>query len=172
MNQVIARSQTVASIRLVIFSIAGYRLGLPLDNILRVVNAPDELQARTRVAELSRSAELLELLPLGEHTLSVLNLRAHLSLGQEQASRARSQAEFLVVTKVGAELWAIRVDSPPDLIEVDAATIRQLPAPYRQGHPLSIASHVVVLPQGKATLAIFLLEMKKALAIISSLQNA
>lgn len=165
MSQVISRSQTKVqqSIRLVVFSIAGYRLGLPLDNILRVVNAPEEM----------RSSEALELLPFGEHTLSVLNLRSHLTLAQEQseAVRTRWQEEFLVVTKVGAELCAIRVDSPPDLIEIESAAIRQLPAPYRQGHPLSIASHVVVLPQGKATLAIFLLEMKRVLALMESLMR-
>jgi chemotaxis signal transduction protein len=158
MSQVIERSQTNRQMmRLVVFTIAGYRFGLPLEKILRVVNAPEELK--------SSVSGTLEVLPLGEYTLTVLNLRSQLSTiqGQAQSVSARSQAEFLVVTQVGTELCALRVDAPPDLIEIDAAAIRQLPAAYRQGHPLSIASHVVVLPQGKATLAIFLLEMKRIL---------
>jgi chemotaxis signal transduction protein len=146
---------------LVVFSIAGYRLGLPLDSILRVVNVPEELK--------SNSSEILELLPLGEHTITVLNLRSHLSTTSGQQVRAQSTGEFLVVTRTGTDLCAIRVDSPPDLIEIDAAAVRQLPAPYRQGHPLSIASHVVVIPQGKATLAIFLLEMKRVLTLLENL---
>jgi chemotaxis signal transduction protein len=161
MNSVVNRSQTSTQkemVRLIVFAIAGYRLGLPLDQILRVVNCPDELKAQT--------PEVLELLPLGQQTLSVLNLRSQLSLNQAQNT---FESDFLVVAKVGTELCAIRVDAPPDLIEVEAATIRQLPAPYRQGHPLSIASQVVVLPQGKATLAIFLLELKRVLA---TLENA
>lgn len=161
MNSVMNRSQTSTQkemVRLIVFAIAGYRLGLPLDQILRVVNCPDELKGQT--------SEVLELLPLGQQTISVLNLRSQLSLNQGHNT---PESDFLVVAKVGTELCAIRVDAPPDLIEVEAATIRQLPAPYRQGHPLSIASQVVVLPQGKATLAIFLLELKRVLA---TLENA
>lgn len=160
MNQVMNRSQTSTQkemVRLIVFAIAGYRLGLPLDQILRIVNCPDELKAET--------SETIELLPLGQQTISVLNLRSQLSLNQGQNTL---ESEFLVVAKVGAELCAIRVDAPPDLIEVEAATIRQLPAPYRQGHPLSIASQVAVLPQGKATLAIFLLELKRVLAMLGN----
>ncbi|WNZ44696.1 chemotaxis protein CheW [Leptolyngbya boryana CZ1] len=160
MTQVIEHSQTTRQMmRLVVFTIAGYRFGLPLESILRVVNVPEELK--------SSASGMLEVVPVGEYTLTVLNLRSQLSMtqGQAQAVSTRSQAEFLVVTQVEAELCALRVDAPPDLIEIDAAAIRQLPAPYRQGHPLSIASHVVVLPQGKATLAIFLLEMKRVLAL-------
>ena len=149
-------------VRLVVFSIAGYRLGVPLDSILRVVNCPDELR--------SHSLERIELLPLGQYTISVLNLRSQLSLtpGQMHQRPVPTESDFLVVANVGQELCAIRVDAPPDLIEVEAATIRQLPAAYRQGHPLSIASQVVVLPQGKTTLAIFLLEFKRVLTILGS----
>lgn len=158
MSQVMNRSQAATqseTVRLIVFAIAGYRLGLPVDQILRVVNCPEELKTQT--------SERLELLPLGQHTISVLNLRSQLSLNQ---TRTTPENDFLVVAKLGAELCAIRVDAPPDLIEVEAATIRQLPAPYRQGHPLSIASQVVVLPQGKATLAIFLLDLKRVLTLL------
>lgn len=151
-------SQTLSqkeTIRLVVFAIAGYRFGLLLHRILRVVNCPDELR--------SRPSEPLEILPVGQQTLSVLNLRSHFGLVQTDQA-----GDFLVIAKVGGELCAIRVDAPPDLIEVDAATIRQLPAPYRQGHPLSIASQVVVLPQGKATLAIFLLELERLFALFGA----
>ncbi|MBW4444496.1 MAG: chemotaxis protein CheW [Plectolyngbya sp. WJT66-NPBG17] len=164
MSHVIDHPQTPSqkeTVRLVTFAIASYRLGLPLDSVLRVVNAPDELRSQT--------SEILELLPLGHHTISVLNLRSQLSLAQGQTvQRTAAEGDFLVVAKAGEELCAIRVDAPPDIIAVAAATIRQLPAPYRQGHPLSIASQVVVLPQGKATLAIFLLEMKRVLAMLGS----
>lgn len=148
------------TVRFVVFPIAGYRLGVPLDKILRVVNCPDELR--------SHSSDSLEFMPLGQHTISVLNLRSQLSLGQTQQRVSSNQSDFLVVAKVGEELCAIQVDTPPDLIEIDTATIRQLPAPYRQGHPLSIASQVAVLPQGKATLAIFLLDLKRVLAMLGT----
>lgn len=144
-SQVLSQKETI---RFIVFAIAGYRFGLPLKRILRIVNSPDELR--------SRPAQPLEIFPIGQQTLSVLNLRSQLGLAPTDQA-----GNFLVIAKVKAEFCAIRVDAPPDIIEVDAAAIRQLPAPYRQGHPLSIASQVVVLPQGKATLAIFLLEIDR-----------
>ncbi|MEP0916521.1 chemotaxis protein CheW [Leptolyngbya sp. DQ-M1] len=151
-SQTLNQKQTV---RLIVFEIAGYRFGLPLHRILRVVNCPDDLR--------SRPVEPLELFPVGQQTLSVLNLRSQLGLAPTDQA-----GDFLVIAKIKAELCAIRVDAPPDLIEVDATAIRQLPAPYRQGHPLSIASQVVVLPQGKATLAVFLLEIERLFACLGA----
>lgn len=142
-------------VKMVVFAIAGYRLGLPMESVLRVVNCPPELRD---------SQAVLELVNLGSHTISVLNLHARLSL--QQGRPAQSSGNFLIVAKAGEELCAIRVDAPPDLLELEPSMIRQLPAPYRQGHPLHIANQVAVLPQGKATLAIFLLEMKRVLEVL------
>ncbi|NDJ19685.1 chemotaxis protein CheW [Myxacorys almedinensis] len=156
-------------LKAVVFSIAGYRLALPMESVLRVVNAPPEMSASSAPQERSGMVELIH---LGHLAIAVLNLYPHLSLKQSisrsvGASQGESQqGQFLVVTKVGGEICAIRVDTPPDLIELDASTIRQIPAPYQQNHPLSIASRVAVLPQGKATLAIFVLDMERVLRVI------
>jgi hypothetical protein len=37
-----------------------------------------------------------------------------------------------------------------------------LPDSYRQGHPLSIASCVAVLPQGEGALSVFIIDMLQA----------
>jgi chemotaxis signal transduction protein len=142
-----------SSIKVITFAIAGYRLALPMESVVRIVNCPEDLQQRSGA---------VELIHLGQTAIAVLNLHFHLSLNQNSAS----PGQFLIVTKVGQELCAIRVDTPPNLVELDARTLRQLPSPYRQGHPLNIASRVAVLPQGKATLAIFILEMQRVLDAI------
>lgn len=149
-----------AVLKVIVFQIAGYRLAVPMDSVLRVVNTPPEMQDSLPKDQSS----LLELIHLGHHAIAVINLYPHLSL--KQVNSMPQQGQFLVVTKAGEELCAIRVDVPPDLLELDVATIRELPTPYRQGHPLSIASRVAVLPQGKATLAIFLLDMERVLQMI------
>lgn len=155
-----AATQAALGLKVITFTITGYRLALPMESVLRVVNCPVEMQQRT---------DVIELIHLEKTAITVLNLHTHLSLkqGKTVSSQVSSQGQFLVVVKSGSELCAIRVDTPPDLIELDPATMRQLPTPYRQGHPLSIASRVAVLPQGKATLAIFVLEMKRVMAAIA-----
>jgi chemotaxis signal transduction protein len=153
-NSTAAVSKEIApeSVKVVVFTIAGYRLGLPMDAVLRVVNCPLELRTHSGV---------VELVHLKHQAITVLNLHPHLAL--KQVNPNSDAGSFLVVTKVLQEFCAIRVDTPPDLIELPPSTIRQLPEPYRKGHPLNIASRVAVLPQGKATVAIFLLEMKRVL---------
>jgi chemotaxis signal transduction protein len=139
-------------VKVVVFTIAGYRLGLPMDAVLRVVTCPVELNDRSSA---------VELVHLKHHVMTVLNLYSHLALKQVNPNPTAGQ--FLVVTKVLQEFCAIRVDTPPDLIELMPSTLRKLPEPYRKGHPLNIASRVAVLPQGKTTTAIFLLDMRRVL---------
>ncbi|KAM3093341.1 chemotaxis protein CheW [Phormidesmis sp. 146-12] len=149
---VVSEEVASESVKVVVFTIAGYRLGLPMDAILRVVNCPLELRD---------SSTAVELVHLKHQAITVLNLYSHLAL--KQINPHPNAGQFLVVTKVLQEVCAIRVDSPPDLMELLPSTIRKLPEPYRQGHPLNIASRVAILPQGKATVAIFLLDMRRVL---------
>ena len=148
------------SVKVVVFTIAGYRLGLPMDAVLRVVNCPLELR------DCSTTVELVH---LKHQAITVLNLYSHLAL--KQINPNPNAGQFLVVTNVLQEVCAIRVDSPPDLIELSPSTIRKLPEPYQKGHPLNIASRVAVLPQGKATVAIFLLDMKRVLDRVIASEN-
>lgn len=143
-------------VRAVVFTIAGYRLGLPMETVLRVVNCPPEVRD---------SNQAVTSIELGQQTLTVLSLHNHLTA--LSGSQARSQGEFLLVAKAGEKLLAIRVDAPPDIMQFDPFMLRQLPATYRQGHPLNIASRVAVLPQGKATLAVFLLDLERVVATLT-----
>lgn len=151
-----ATQDSSESLKVIVFTIAGYRLALPLDGVVRVVNCPLELHT---------ASGIVELFQLGQHTITVLNLHRHLAL--KQASQNEAAGHFLVVTRTSqAELCAIRVDAPPDLVDLLPSTLRKLPDAYRQGHPLNIASRVAVLPQGKSTAAIFVLDMKRVLDTI------
>jgi chemotaxis signal transduction protein len=143
-------------VSVVVFTIAGYRLGLPIETVLRVVNCPPELRDQHPA---------IASIELGQQTLTVLSLHAHLNAFS--SSQPRSQGEFLLVTKLGEKLLAIRVDAPPDIVQFDPSMLRQLPATYRQGHPLNVASRVAVLPQGKATLAVFLLDLHRVMATLA-----
>lgn len=152
-SPVVGIQEEVSSLKAISFMIASYRLALPLEAVLRVVNCPIELR------DLSNP---LELVHLGSHAIAVLNLHSHLAL--KQINSTSSGQQFLVVTRSPQdEHCAIRVDAPPDLVELPLNMIRKLPEPYRNGHPLNIASRVAVLPQGKATLAIFLLDMQRVM---------
>ncbi|NJR49913.1 MAG: hypothetical protein HC780_10455 [Leptolyngbyaceae cyanobacterium CSU_1_3] len=156
-NPVASEGAIAESLKVVMFAIAGYRLGLPMEAVLRVVNCPLELHDRSAA---------MELVHLGHRAITVLNLYPHLAL--KQVNPNLDAGQFLVVTKLQGDVCAIRVDAPPDLIELTPSTIRKLPEPYRQGHPLNIASRVAVLPQGKATIAIFLLDMKRVLEAVAA----
>ncbi|MCY7320770.1 MAG: chemotaxis protein CheW [Phormidesmis sp. CAN_BIN36] len=149
--------EEISSLKAISFTIAGYRLALPMEAVLRVVNCPIEL------CDLSSP---LELVHLGSHAIAVLDLHSHLAL--KQIKPALGGQQFLVVTRSPQdEHCAIRVDAPPDLVELPLNMIRKLPEPYRNGHPLNIASRVAVLPQGKATLAIFLLDMQRVMDAVT-----
>ena len=146
-----------SSLKAISFAIAGYRLALPMEAVLRVVNCPVELRDLPSP---------LELVHLGSHAIAVLNLHPHLALKQINSTLGGQQ--FLVVTRSSQnEYCAIRVDTPPDLVELPLNMIRKLPEPYRNGHPLNIAGRVAVLPQGKATRAIFLLDMQRVMDVVS-----
>ena len=149
--------EEIPSLKAISFTIAGYRLALPLKAVLRVVNCPVELR------DLSSP---LELVHLGSHAIAVLNLHSHLAL--KQTNPTSSGQQFLVVTRSPQdEYCAIRVDAPPDLVELPLNMVRKLPEPYRNGHPLNIAGQVAVLPQGKATLVIFLLDMQRVMDAVT-----
>lgn len=149
--------EEISSLKAISFAIAGYRLALPMEAVLRVVNCPFKLRD---------SSSTMELIHLGSHAIAVLNLHPHLAL--KQANPVSSHQQFLVVARSAQDDYcAIRVDTPPDLVDLPLNMIRKLPEPYRNGHPLNIASRVAVLPQGKATLAIFLLDMQRVMDVVA-----
>ena len=146
-----------ATLRVVTFAIADYRLALPMSSVLRVVNCPPQF---------SQGAGKIEFVHLGQHSIMVLNLHQRLTLRRREP--CLNQGQFLIVTPaVRQELCAIRVDRPPDVLDLPTQFMRQLPDAYRQGHPLSIASHVAVLPEEPDAASIFILDMPRTVQILT-----
>jgi chemotaxis signal transduction protein len=144
-------------LRVVTFAIADYRLALPMSAVLRVVNCPPQFNQGTGK---------VEFVHLGQHSIMILNLHHRLTLNRSEPRR--HQGQFLIVTHaVQQELCAIRVDTPPDVLELPTQVMRQLPDAYQQGHPLSIASHVAVLPDDAEASSIFILDMQRTVQILT-----
>lgn len=138
------------SVRVITFTIANQTLALPLNAIVKVVSCPPQMISSTNS---------IELFHFGQRAITVLNLHKHFSPQSEVAS-----GKFLVITQLKQkELYAFLVDTPPDLIDLPASTIRQLPESYRQGHALSIARCVAVLPKEEGSIPIFIIEIEQAI---------
>jgi chemotaxis protein histidine kinase CheA len=141
------------SVRVITFTIANHQLALPMNAIAKVVNCPPQI---------AKSASNIELFHFGNHSITVLNLHNHFK------QPTTTEGKFLVVTKQKKqELYALLVDTPPDLMDVSISAIRQLPESYRQRHSMSIASCVVVLPQVEDVTSIFVIDMEKAIRTFS-----
>jgi len=138
------------SVRVITFVIANQILALPMNAIVKVVSCPPQMMSSTNS---------MELFHFGQHAITVLNLHNHFAQPLEVAS-----GKFLVITQLKQkELYAFLVDTPPDLIDLPASTIRQLPESYRQGHALSIASYMAVLPKPEGVTSIFIIEIERAI---------
>ena len=138
------------SVRVITFTIAHQILALPMSAIVKVVSCPPQMVSSTNS---------IELFHFGQRAITVLNLHKHFAQALEVAS-----GKFLVITQLKQrELYAFLVDTPPDLIDLPASAIRQLPESYRHGHALSIASCVAVLPKAEGTTSIFIIEIERAI---------
>jgi chemotaxis signal transduction protein len=146
------------AVRMITFTIADQLLALPMNAIVKVVGCPPKV---------AKSSSSIELFHFGNYSITVLNLHQHF------AYPSTPEDKFLVVTKQKhQELYALLVDTPPDLMDFPVSTIRQLPESYRHGHALSIASCVVVLPQVEGVASIFVVDVEKASQICSSQNQA
>jgi chemotaxis signal transduction protein len=141
------------SVRMITFTIADHFLALPMNAIVKVVSCPPKV---------AKSGHSIELFHFGNYSITVLNLHQHF------AYSAAAEDQFLVVAKQkNQELYALLVDTPPDLVDFPASTIRQLPESYRQGHALRIANCVVVLPQNEGINSIFVIDLEKVSQVCS-----
>jgi purine-binding chemotaxis protein CheW len=142
------------SLKVIVFPIAGYFLALPIETVFKVANIPPQLKT---------SANAIDLLHLGQQVITVLNLQPHFAMQQSP----KNKGQFLVIIQPPqGEFCAIRVDAPPDLMELPRSVVRTMPTAYREGHPLKIATHLAVLPQGEKMLPIFLMDLNRAMAVL------
>lgn len=134
----------------IVFKISDYHLGLPLNDVLKVVNCPPTENKKLRT---------MGIIQLGRHMIRVLDLHKELSADLPQLP---SDQSFLVITRDRqGELCGILVDEPPNLVEIPLEIMQSLPKSDRQSGILQMVSHAAVISQQEITTTIFLLDVKR-----------
>jgi len=134
-------------LKVLVFEMANHFFALSISAIFKVINCPP-------VTDTTDSS--LGITDFEGQTVTVVNLAQKLS--PQNSATQRMQKRFLIVilTRQG-ELCGIPIDNSPALIELPMDSIRPLPLSVRQVNPLSIATHVAILPKSEGSLKIFLL---------------
>lgn len=138
--------------KFIVFKIADCLLGLPMNNVLKVINSPPINSGGLRA---------MGLVQLGRHTIRILDLYHQLS--PKELLQAPRNQPFLVITRSPqGELFGISVDEPPNLMDLPRDSLRSVPQSERQSGVRKLISHAAVISQKQATTTIFLLDLKRA----------
>ncbi len=136
-------------LKLLVFEMADRFFALPLDVIFKVIDCPPITNTAQRG---------LGIADFEDQTITVVNLAQRLS--PQSMDTQTLEKRFLILTQTRhGELCGIPIDRSPTLIEVPMEKIRRLPSSYHQMNPLSIATHLAVLPESEGSVKIFLLGM-------------
>ena len=135
-------------LKVLVFEMANYFFALPINVVFKVINCPP-------VTENEDGS--LGIADFEGQTITVINLAQKLS---RNLATQHIQKRFLILSQTSqGELCGIPLDQSPALIELPMDNIRPLPLSARQVKPLSIATHVAILPKPEGSLKIFLLGM-------------
>ena len=139
----------VKLLKVLVFEMVNHFFALPISVIFKVINCPP-------VTDTTDSS--LGITDFEGQTVTVVNLAQKLS--PQNSATQRMQKRFLILSQTRqGELCGIPIDNSPALIELPMDNIRPLPLSARQVNPLSIATHVAILPKSEGSLKIFLLGM-------------
>ncbi len=134
-------------LKVLVFEMANHFFALPISVIFKVINCPP-------ITDTTDSS--LGITDFEGETVTVVNLAQKLS--PQNSATGRMQKRFLILSQTRqGELCGIPIDNSPALIELPMDNIRPLPLSARQVSPLSIATHVAILPKSEGSLKIFLL---------------
>jgi chemotaxis signal transduction protein len=159
-------------VKLIAFSIADYCFALPMEQVLRVVNYPDQA---------SNSLQSLGLVQIGRHLVKVLDLHqpfsrnnsiqpatqpaGYLSGGvspdqpisnqpisnqpiSNQPISNQSPSEqprfLLILASPHGELYGIPIDRPPDVIECVPSQVQRLPQSHPPSHAIERFSRAAI----------------------------
>jgi chemotaxis signal transduction protein len=137
--------------KFIVFKIADCLLGLPMSDVLKVVNCPSVDNGGMKA---------MGLVQLGRHTIRVLDL--HQQLGSKALPPSPKNQPFLVISRsLQGELVGISVDEPPNLMELPRESLRSIPHSERHSGGLGLVSHAAVISQKEVTTTILLLDLKR-----------
>ncbi len=146
------------TVRVVVLPIAKYLFALPMGRIIQVRRYPVDWQQA-------------ELINIEGRPVVAIDLWSHLAKKHNDSldphiSETLSE-KFLVLTHQGGELFALKVDRLPDMMDIDRAHIQPLPMAYRQNQLAGLAKHVAIVPTPDRKLVIFLLDLAQVGILIS-----
>jgi purine-binding chemotaxis protein CheW len=138
--------------RLLIFSVGKLYVAVPLDEVVKVIRAPEIFQS-------------------GEKTLGMSYFEGNevlvVDLHREIFGSSGSSSGYLVVLQGEAEsLYGIPVAGLPIMKDVLLKIVHPIPVEYRDRDTLGVASHMVQIPINKEVQTIFLLSSEKLLKIV------
>lgn len=136
-------------LKVLVFEMANHFFALPITAIFKVINCPP-------VKETSDTS--LGITDFEGRTVTIINLAEKLSDQNQANEQAKKRFLILSQTRQG-ELCGIAIDKSPALIEIPRNNISPLPLSARQIKPLSIATHVAILPKPEGSIKVFLLGM-------------
>jgi purine-binding chemotaxis protein CheW len=140
--------------KFIVFKIADYLLGLPISDVLKVVNYSPTENGKLRT---------MGVVQIGRHMVKVLDFHQELSSGG--LAQLPGEQPFLLITRDReGELCGILVDEPPNLVELPLEMIQSLPKSDHQSSIFQMVSHAAVISQQEITTTIFLLDMKRTLS--------
>lgn len=138
--------------KFIVFQISDYLLGLPIGDVLKVVNCPSAQK---------KNLETMNLVQIGRHMIRVMDW--HHSLNSDSVNHLASDLSFLVITRDHqGRLCGILVDEPPNFMELPLDMTQNLPKSDRNSSIFQMISHAAVVSYEDTTTTIFLLDMKQA----------
>lgn len=148
-----SRSDRVATVKMIVFTVGNFDLALPIEIVHKVLN---------QLPVYGSGLNGVGVAHVGEFEVTVIDL--HRQLFQSSIINETSQKGYLLIfhTKSG-DLYGIPVASVPVLVDLPLASIRVLPDSYRSGDILQMATHVCYLPDEEPPLTIFLVNPEQML---------
>jgi len=133
------------------FPLGSLQVGLPLTQVQKVLPYPTVFSSGQKPVGLAH---------FEEQEVVVIDLH-HYLFGQVNPI----PATHLIVVKGNTEFYGVPCTGMPALVDILPEQIRQIPATYRQGDTLGLASHVARL--NNDTMTLFLLDSQRFGGIIA-----
>lgn len=148
-----AKSDRVATVKMIVFTVGNFDLALPIEIVHKVLN---------QLPVYGSGLNGVGVAHVGEFEVTVIDL--HRQLFQSSIINETSQKGYLLILhSKGGDLYGIPVASVPVLMDLPLASIRVLPDSYRSGDILQMATHVCYLPDEEPPLTIFLVNPEQML---------
>ena len=148
-----SRSDRIASVKMIVFTVGTFNLALPIEIVYKVLN---------QIPVYGSGLNGVGIAHVGDLEVTVIDL--HRQLFQSSIINETAKKGYLLILhSKSTDLYGIPVSSVPALMDLPLASIRVLPESYRSGDILQMATHVCYLPEEEPPLTIFLVNPEQML---------